>query len=220
MTTNFSYSQTPQTTFFLNVTGYKKIGKYLDFTRYGPISNKNNTSSLELDYFYTGLSVINDCLASLEWNGCPRNSNDMIYVTFDNFNELFIRINEYYTSNIINYLSVYLNPVSSSYDMLSYFPFDKYKSAVITFRHDFCKGFNVFINEREIFLKYGYRKVTKEYMSTFDTSYPPIHLSEDWWIHPDLVHISEEYLDQSIVDLTMADLYDAGLPGYIQQEPE
>jgi len=219
MTTDISYSQTPQSTFFLNVTGYKNSGKYLDFSRYGPIIN-NNTCSLELNYFYTGLSVINDYLTSQEWLGCPRNSNDMMYVYSENLSELFIKINEFYTDNVIDYLSVYLNPITASYSMLSYFPLNKYKFAVITFRHDFCKGFIVFINEREIFLKYGYRKVTKEYMATFDTSYPPIYLSEDWWIHPDLVNIPEEYLDQEIVDLTMEDLYAAGLPGYIQQQPE
>ena len=47
-------------------------------------------------------------------------------------------------------------------------------------------------------------------MKKFETN-TQIWFSEDWWIHPDIVSVSEEYLDQIIIDYTEEDLINSGL---------
>ena len=77
---------------------------------------------------------------------------------------------------------------------------------VITFEHDFYRGFDTVVPSRKIFIENGYRKIKKEYMHFFDKD-QGIHLSEDWWIHPDVVSVDETILDIEIANLDTSDYY-------------
>ena len=76
---------------------------------------------------------------------------------------------------------------------------------VVTYEHDFYRGYDTLGPSRKIFLENGYRKIKKEYMHIFDED-KGIHLSEDWWIHPDIVTVDENILDMEITNLTTSDI--------------
>jgi hypothetical protein len=202
-----SYSQRNQDLFVISILNGKKNGTFLDFGCRGPIEI-NNTYLLENEYQFSGLSFDIDSNEISKWKNTDRNYTNAIC---GNLLELdFIKILENnYQSNVIDYFSFDLEPPLVTLEVLKKFPFDKYKFAVVTFEHDFYRGFDTLKPSREIFIKHGYRKIKTDYMKKFETI-TKIWFSEDWWIHPDVVSVSEEYLDQIIIDYTEQDLINSG----------
>ena len=82
------------------------------------------------------------------------------------------------------------------------FPFNKFKFGVITYEHDFYRLYDTLKPSREIFIKNGYRKIKKSHMVKYEPI-SKIYLSEDWWIHPDIVSVSEDILDSELEDLVI-----------------
>jgi len=70
---------------------------------------------------------------------------------------LFEKINNFYSTNIIDYFSFDLEPPLLTLEVLKKFPFDKYKFGVITFEQDFYRGFDTVVPSRKIFIENGYR---------------------------------------------------------------
>jgi hypothetical protein len=202
-----SYSQRNQDRFVVSILNGKKNGTFLDFGCKGPI-DINNTYLLEKDYNFSGLSFDIDSDAISSWKSTDRNyenaiCNDLSKLDFERLLE------NHYSSPIIDYFSFDLEPPLLTLEVLKNFPFYKYKFGVVTFEHDFYRGFDTLRPSREIFVKNGYRKINTDYMKKFESE-TKIWFSEDWWIHPDIVFVPEEYLDQTIVDFTEQDLINCG----------
>lgn len=189
------YSQRGQDLFVVNVLKEKKEGTFLDFGCRGPI-DINNTYLLEKNYNFKGLSFDIDTNEINNWKNTKRNySNSIRCDLLNNFNDAMEKIDNFYETNNIDYLSFDLEPPLVTLEVLKKFPFEKYKFGVITFEHDFYRNYDTVNPSREIFLKNGYRKIKKDYMHNFD-KHKSIHLSEDWWIHPDIISIDESFLDK------------------------
>lgn len=193
-----SYSQRGQDLFAIQILNNIKNGTFLDFGCRGPI-DINNTYLLEKEYNFSGLSFDIDNEEINKWKNTDRNYNNAICCDLLTLN-IEEKLNSFYKSNIIDYFSFDLEPPLLTLEVLKRFPFDKYKFKVITFEHDFYRGFNTLNPSRDIFLKNGYRKIKREYMNIYDVD-KRIYLSEDWWIHPELISVSEDILDSEMIDL-------------------
>jgi hypothetical protein len=208
---NTSFSQRAQDLFAIH-TAKKFKGTFLDFGCRGPL-DINNTYLLEKYFNFSGLSFDIDSNEINKWKSSDRNHENAICCDLLNIENAITKMDDFYKSNKIDYFSFDLNPPLTALDVLKKFPFDKYKFGVVTYQHDFYRGFDTVKPSRDIFIKNGYRKVTKEHMKKFEKE-TPIWLSEDWWIHPDIVNVQEDCLDQVIKELTLQDLYEAGIFGF------
>ena len=197
-----TFSQRSQDIFASDILGGKRNGYFLDFGCRGPI-DINNTYLFEKDYNFTGLSFDIDSNAINEWKYSDRKYENAICMNLVDTENVMSKIDSFYKTNIIDYLSFDLEPPLITLEVLQKFPFDKYKFGVITYEHDFYRGFDTLNPSREIFVKNGYKKITKEHMIKYEPI-SKIHLSEDWWIHPDVVDVSEDILDNELKEL---DLY-------------
>lgn len=206
-----SYSQRNQDLFVVSILNEKKNGTFLDFGCRTPI-DINNTYLLETVYNFSGLSFDIDSNSILSWINTNRNYKNAICGDLTKIDFVNI-LDNHYNSNIIDYFSFDLEPPILTLEVLKKFPFDKYKFRVITFEHDFYRGYDTLKPSREIFIKNGYKKIKKEYMNHFETN-TQIWFSEDWWIHPELISVPEQYLDENIVDFTEQDLINAGLGNF------
>lgn len=195
-----SYSQRGQDLFAITTLNNKKNGTFLDFGCRGPI-DINNTYLLEKKYSFSGLSFDIDNIEIDKWKYVDRNYENAICCDLLTLN-IEDTLNRFYISPIIDYFSFDLEPPLLTLEVLKKFPFDKYKFRVVTFEHDFYRGFDTVNPSREIFLKYGYRKIKKTHMDIFDNE-KTIYLAEDWWIHPDVINVPEEWLDTVIEGLTL-----------------
>jgi hypothetical protein len=206
-----SFSQRSQDLFAIDTLN-KHNGTFLDFGCRGPV-DINNTYLLEKKYNYTGLSFDVDINEINNWKKTDRNYKNAICCDLNQLEFAIEKMDNFYIKKEIDYFSFDLEPPLLTLKVLQKFPFDKYKFGIVTFEHDFYRGFNTVNPSREIFIKYGYKKVTKEYMQKFEKN-SPIWLSEDWWIHPDIVTISESFLDNTITNLTIKDLNDCGIANF------
>jgi hypothetical protein len=199
------YSQRGQDLFVINILKEKKNGTFLDFGCRGPL-DINNTYLLETAYNFSGLSFDIDANELSKWHSSGRNyRNAILCDLMNNLDAAMDKINSFYTTTIIDYFSFDLEPPLLTLDVLKRFPFDKYKFGIVTYEHDFYRGYDTLGPSRKIFIENGYRKIKKEYMHRFDED-KGIHLSEDWWIHPEIVAVDENWLDVEIVDLTHSDV--------------
>jgi hypothetical protein len=201
-----SYSQRNQDLFVIDVLNGKQNGTYLDFGCNEPLTI-NNTYLLESQFNFKGLSFDNDQSLINLWKDSGRNHKNAIcadLLTYD----LKSVLNSFYTENVIDYFSFDLEPPLVTLEVLKNFPFDKFKFRVVTYEHDFYRKYDTLNPSRKIFLENGYRKISKSYMDSYCLT---LYLSEDWWIHPDLVSINEELLDNNITELTIDDLRNEGL---------
>jgi len=198
------YSDGAQDLFIVNVLKEKMNGTFLDFGCRCPIKG-NNTYLLEKKYNFSGLSFDIDTNEISIWKNSDRNYENAICCDLLNY-DFEKKMDEFYSSNIIDYFSFDLEPPLLTLEVLKKIPFDKYKFGIITYEHDFYRGYNTVKPSREIFLNYGYKKINKEFMDKIinpdkNKSINKVWLSEDWWIHPDVISVDHEILDKEIIDL-------------------
>lgn len=191
-----AYSQRGQDLFAIDFLKNKHYGTYLDFGCRGPIEI-NNTYLLEKNYKFKGLSFDIDKEAIDEWKNTDRDSENAICVDLMSL-EIEKTLDEFYTNRNIDYFSFDLEPPLLTLDVLKKFPFDSYTFGIVTFEHDYYRGFDTVNPSREIFLNNGYRKVTTEVMNKYDFTQSDVFLSEDWWFHPDLVSVPIQYIDTTV----------------------
>ncbi len=178
-----SYSQCMQDKFVLDITNFQKNGTYLDLGCRGPIVI-NNTYLLEKKYNWTGLSIDIDQRFIKKWNGV-RNTDNVLLSDVLKLDYKKVLSNYFKTKNI-DYLSFDLEPPLVTLEALRNVPFDEYKFKVITFEHDEYRGYNTVNPSREIFKKFGYKRIKTEIMEKYHKN---ITKSEDWFIHPDLISV-------------------------------
>ena len=190
-----AYSQRGQDLFAIDFLENKHYGTFLDFGCKGPI-DINNTYLLEKKYNFKGLSFDIDKEAIDEWKNTDRDSENAICVDLMSL-EIKKTLDEFYINGNIDYFSFDLEPPLLTLDVLKKFPFDSYKFGIITYEHDYYRGFDTLNPSRKIFLDSGYQKVTTEVMNKYDVTHS-ISLSEDWWFHPDLVYVPPQYIDTTV----------------------
>jgi hypothetical protein len=190
-----TYSQRGQDRFAIDFLRNKHYGTFLDFGCKGPI-DINNTYLLEKKYNFKGLSFDIDKEAIDEWKNTDRDSENAICVDLMSL-EIKKTLDEFYINGNIDYFSFDLEPPLLTLDVLKKFPFDSYQFGIVTYEHDYYRGFDTLIPSREIFSNNGYKKVTTDVMNTYDVTHS-IFLSEDWWFHPDLVSVPPQYIDTTV----------------------
>jgi hypothetical protein len=185
------FGQAHQDKFVLKITKEKTYGVFLEIGSNHPIKI-NNTYTLEKNYSWRGIMIeLYPKFLSL-YVECRKNSFHVIKnATEINYLQLFI------DNNIpinFDYISLDLEVADGStlktLEALDEQIFDTYKSAVITFEHDFYREdfFETRKKSREIFNKRGYFLLFSDVSNCGDDPF------EDWYVHPDLVDM--EYVNE------------------------
>lgn len=185
-----NHSQSGQDMFTLMMLNGKRNGTYLEIGANDPI-NISNTFLLERSFEWKGLSI------DIQENPNFRFVRTNDYLIADALNIDYNEILERYSlPNIIDYLSIDIEPSINTFTALKNLPHDKYKFNVITFEHDFYSGdpHNVRIESREFLQSLGYKLVVTN-LSGLGTDYP----FEDWYVNPDVVdpQIIDKFFDTS-----------------------
>lgn len=86
----------------------------------------------------------------------------------------------------VGYLQIDIDPSIQSLRTLMNIPFDSYKFASITFEHDVYRSSRKIRKEQRRYLQsFGYFLLAK------DVRFNAIFSYEDWWVHPDLVDLTQ-----------------------------
>lgn len=175
-----NYSQASQDIFVLSCLNGKKNGTFLDLGCGYPFEI-NNTYLLEKNFGWSGLSVdIDSKVVSLHNQNrkSPALSLDATNIDFD-------MVLSYFKSNHIDYLSLDLEPATTTLAGLKNIPFDKVEFSVITFEHDSYRFENDARDaSREIFERYGYKCICLDVSNGYN-------IYEDWYYNPKFVNYDD-----------------------------
>lgn len=172
-----NYSQLHQDLFVLCALGGKREGVYCEIGSHEPIFI-SNTYLLEQAFDWRGLGFEWDkemVERHLKFRRNPCICADALNVDFE------ARLFETDMPEVIDYLSVDIDPPANSLRALKRLPHKKYRFRVITFQHDFSFGGQRERTESREFLEsLGYRLIVN------DVSWGD-HIVEDWWVDPLLI---------------------------------
>lgn len=174
-----NYSQVFQDIFILSVLNGKKNGTYLEIGAQQPFY-QNNTALLETKFDWTGVSIeIKEDLCKMfaEQRNNKILCKDAIQIDYGKL------LRENYSTNVIDYLQVDIEPSKTTFEALLAIPFEEYKFKIITYEHDhYVDMTNSYRDKSRRYLKsLGYELVVE---NVSGNDFCPF---EDWWIHPDLV---------------------------------
>lgn len=177
-------SQAGQDLFVLGCLNNKLRGTFLDLGCGDPVYI-NNTYLLEKKFRWTGLSIDIDKKETDKYN--IRNTicwnADCIKLDFD-------KIIDTCTSRI-DYLSLDLEPASTTYDCLATIPFNKIEFSVITYEHDSYRFGPEYKNKsRELLSANGYKMICS------DVKYDN-NIYEDWYYNPKYVNYNKIQMFES-----------------------
>lgn len=174
-----NYSQAYQDMFILAMLNGKRNGLYLEVGAQEPFY-QNNTALLETNYDWKGISIeIREDLCKMfaEQRKNTILCADATQVDYDKL------LSNFDQGIVFDYLQVDCEPASTTFDILTKIPLDKYKFAIITYEHDFSAD-----------VTSSYRAKSREYLQSFgyqlavkDVAPDDEYTFEDWWVHPDLV---------------------------------
>ena len=168
-----------------------KNGFWVELGCQGPI-NSSNTHILEESLAWTGLSIdISQPHIDL-WEGV-RSTDHLVCgdaLSLD-YEQLF---KEHDVPEVVDYLSVDLEPPPITFTAVQKIPFHKYKFKTITFEHDHYREeflhYNLREDSRKFFDSIGYFKVPDHIADTFSkVSLFKVSFSEDWYVHPELIDV-------------------------------
>lgn len=184
-------SRSYQDMFVLSMLNGKENGTYLEIGMEHPFIN-NNTGTLETKFNWKGLSIDKD--ENIISNFSKRRQNTAIVENvLDTNSQKDLKLKEILNTNfkekIIDYVSINWGSGENNFNILNSLPFDEYKFAVITFRHDyyFDSTRTIKNRSRELLLSLGYKLIAGNISVDKITSY------EDWWVYPALV--SQDIID-------------------------
>tara|TARA_Y100000592_G_scaffold8090_1_gene11376 strand:- start:1695 stop:3896 length:2202 start_codon:yes stop_codon:yes gene_type:complete len=184
-----NYSQVGQDLFVLSVLNGKRNGKYLEIGSGRPYYG-NNTWLLESEFGWTGVGIdawkpyVERYNQKREQKSFYKDACLMDWNTFMK--------EQFPYDNVIDYLSIDIDPAAQTFDALKVLPLEKFQFRVITFEHDYYqdqKTRDLVRNWLQGFFRYELIVpdiATKHYGNDVVESF------EDWYIHPELV--SEENL--------------------------
>lgn len=176
-----NYSQVFQDMFVLSMLNGKKNGTYLEIGSGHPFWG-NNTALLEKMFDWNGIGI--------EWSEELKNQHDAsrknLVLKIDALTADYDSIlkNLADENGNVDYLQLDCEPSSTTYEIMTKIPFDKYKFSVITYEHDhYVDITRTFRNKSRKFLEnLGYILVVSDVSPNDRCSF------EDWWVHPDLVN--------------------------------
>ncbi len=174
-----NYSQAYQDMFVLAILNGKKNGTYLEIGAQEPFY-QNNSALLETMYDWKGISIeIREDLCKM-FEEQRKNTILCKDATKIDYEKL---LDEFGQGTIIDYLQVDCEPASTTFEILTSIPFEKYKFAVITYEHDFsADATSSYRSKSRRYLKsLGYELAVKDVAPNDEYTF------EDWWIHPDLI---------------------------------
>lgn len=180
-----SYSQCAQDIFVSTVVN-KKFGTYIEISGKDPIKG-SNTNLLETVYSWRGLTINKDEGLINKFNSTRTNKAIQAEITTINYKDLFYY---HYIPKEVDYLQLDCETPILTYDILTKIPFDDYRFATITFKHDHYVrngGFDARQESRKFLENKGYELIIADVAHNCKESY------EDWWIHPELV---ANYIDR------------------------
>lgn len=173
-------SDCSQDRFVIDFLKHKREGFWIELGCQGPIIS-SNTHILETSYDWQGISIDIDQNHINTWAGV-RNTDKLICadaLSLD-YEKLFLH---YKVPEVVDYLSVDLEPPPITFEVLKKIPFSKYKFKLITFEHDDYRKeyshYNLKNESREFFKNLGYLQIPEKILAHYD---PLIYLSEDWYI--------------------------------------
>jgi len=180
-----SYSQCAQDIFVSTVVN-KKFGTYIEISGKDPIKG-SNTNLLETVYSWRGLTINKDEGLINKFNSTRTNKAIQAEITTINYKDLFYY---HYIPKEVDYLQLDCETPILTYDILTKIPFDDYRFATITFKHDHYVrngGFDARQESRKFLENKGYELIIADVAHNCNESY------EDWWIHPEL---AANYIDR------------------------
>lgn len=173
-----NYSQLHQDLFVLCALEGKREGVYCEIGSHEPIFI-SNTYLLEQVFDWRGLGFEWDKEMAGRHQKFRRNPcicTDALTVDFETY---MIEAN---MPEVIDYLSVDIDPPTNSLQALKRLPHKKHRFRVITFEHDFTfGGQKERTDSREFLAGLGYLLIVK------DVSWGD-HIVEDWWVDPSLIN--------------------------------
>ena len=189
-----NYSQIYQDMFILSMLNGKKNGTFLEIGGADPFKG-NNTALLEKTFGWTGVSIEYDEKFIQNYRNCRSAKllhDNALTVDYDEI------LSTNFSSNVIDYLQLDIEPARNTYECMLKIPFDKYKFAVITYEHDYYVDVTRSFREksREFLRSKGYVLVANDLSPDGKSNF------EDWWVHPDLVDESILSKMTSISDQT------------------
>jgi len=181
-------SDCSQDRFVVDTLNQYKNGFWVELGCQGPIQS-SNTHILEMDHGWRGLSIdISQPHINL-WEDV-RNTEHLVCadaLALD-YTQLF---EDHSVPEVVDYLSVDLEPPPITFTALKKIPFDKYKFKTITFEHDHYRQeylhYNLREDSRKFFESIGYYKLPDVFLNAYHTNLP---ISEDWYVHPELVDVT------------------------------
>ena len=174
-----NYSQAYQDLFTLAMLNGKKNGLYLEIGAQEPFY-QNNTALLETMYDWDGISIeIREDLCKM-FSEQRKNTILCKDATKIDYEKLLDENNK---GTVYDYLQLDCEPASTTFEILTSIPFEKYKFAIITYEHDYSADASS-----------SYRSKSRRYLSSLgyelavkDVAPNDEYTFEDWWVHPDLV---------------------------------
>ena len=169
-------SDCKQDAFVLSTLKNLKKGFWVEYGCQGPVKS-SNTHVLETQYEWEGLSLDIDADAIAQWEG-NRNTDRLVCADGLNIDheELFIK---HGVPQVVDYLSLDIEPPQATFDLLEKIPFHKYIFKVVTYEHDAYRG-GPKEESRDYFALQGYIRVPDNVVSSFHGS---VIKAEDWYIH-------------------------------------
>lgn len=183
----------------LHLLDHKNDGTFLDLGCYRPMV-MNNTACMEVNHGWRGIAMDIDCSFSEEWaTHRPRTKficGDALTVDWDAL------LQEHGMPNVIDFLSMDLEPPLLTWEAMKRFPLDKYRFNVIAYEHDGYRNWGVdgvWTRDlsRRLFLDHGYVLASIEGMvlhhefkldvgmNTY-TTMTWAGLQDDIWVHSSL----------------------------------
>jgi len=181
-----NYSQVMQDVFVLSCLNGKRDGFFLEIGCNHPTEN-SNTYLLESKYNWKGISI--DIIENEDFRKLRKSSYFIKNALELNYGD-FLEENK--SPNIIDYLSLDIEPGTNTLACLERIPMDKYRFRVITFEHDYysmalSESERVRSRQREILGNLGYTLIAGN-ISNYGSN-GVMNSFEDWWVDPNLVDI-------------------------------
>lgn len=182
----------------LHLLDHKREGTFLDIGCHLPMVT-NNTTCMELDYGWSGIAMDIDCFYQ-EWaTQRPRTKficGDAMTVDWEAL------LQEHGMPNVIDFLSMDLEPPTLTWEAMKRFPFDKYRFNVIAYEHDGYRNFGVdgvWTRDlsRKLFMDHGYVLASSKDMPVHHEvkDFFGVHIHSTWlwtelqddiWVHSSL----------------------------------
>ena len=174
-----NFSQACQDLFVLAALDGKRNGTYLEIGSAHSFHN-SNTALLEKDFDWTGVGIefkqeLADMHKADRKNKCIH--ADALKINYERL------LDENFSSDIIDYLQLDIEPSKNTFEALLLMPFNKYKFRVITYEHDHYVDITGEYREksRRYLKNMGYTLVFNDIAPNEGSNF------EDWWVHKDLI---------------------------------